>query len=43
MLGNDVYFTKTFDIALIPISKDYCVLGILVLDIGGEHLGNNVH
>jgi hypothetical protein len=23
---------------LVPISKDDCILGILVLDVGGEHL-----
>jgi hypothetical protein len=38
MLGCDGYFTQTFDLAMIPISKDNCVLGILVLDVGGEHL-----
>jgi hypothetical protein len=38
MLGSDGYFTQTFDLAMIPISKDNCVLGILVFDIGGEHL-----
>ena len=38
MLGSDGYFTQTFDLALIPISKYDCVVGILVLDIGGEHL-----
>jgi hypothetical protein len=38
MLGSDGYFTQTFDLALIPISKDDCVMGILVLDVGGEHL-----
>jgi hypothetical protein len=26
-----------FDLALVPISKDDSVLGILVLDVGGEH------
>jgi hypothetical protein len=38
MLSSDGYFTQTFDLAMIPISKDNCVLGILVLNIGGEHL-----
>jgi hypothetical protein len=28
---------------MIPISKDNCVLGILVLDIGGEHLLLSYH
>ena len=26
------------DLALVPISKDDRILGILVLDVGGEHL-----
>jgi hypothetical protein len=38
MLGSDDYFTQTLDLAMIPISKDNCVLGILVFDVGGEHL-----
>jgi hypothetical protein len=38
MLSSDGYFTQTFDLALIPISKDDRVLRILVLDVGGEHL-----
>jgi hypothetical protein len=37
MLGSDGYFAQTLDIALVPISKYDSVLGILVLDIGGEH------
>jgi hypothetical protein len=37
MLGSDGYFTQTFDLIVIPISKDDRVLGILVLDLGGEH------
>jgi hypothetical protein len=37
MLGGDGYFSKTFDLAMIPISKDDRVLGIFVLDVGGEH------
>jgi hypothetical protein len=38
MLSSDGYFTQTFDLAMIPISKDNRILGILVLDVGGEHL-----
>jgi hypothetical protein len=38
MLGGDGYFTQTFDLALIPISKDNHVLGILVLDVVSEHI-----
>jgi hypothetical protein len=38
MLGSDGYFTQTFDLVVIPISKNNCILGILVLDVGGEHL-----
>jgi hypothetical protein len=37
MLGSDGYFAQTLDLALVLISKDDSVLGILVLDIGGEH------
>jgi hypothetical protein len=37
MLGSDGYFAQTLDHALVPISKDDSVLGILVLDVGGEH------
>jgi hypothetical protein len=37
MLGSGGYFTQTFNLAMIPISKDDSVLGILVLDVGGEH------
>jgi hypothetical protein len=37
MLASDGYFTLTFNLAMIPISKDERVLGILVLDVGGEH------
>jgi hypothetical protein len=37
MLGSDGYFSQAFDLAMIPISKDDRVLGILVLDVGGEH------
>jgi hypothetical protein len=38
MLGSDGYFTQTFNFALIPIYKYDRVVGILVLDVGGEHL-----
>jgi hypothetical protein len=38
MLGNDGYFTQTLDLALIPITKYDRVMGILILDLGGEHL-----
>ena len=38
MLACDGYFSQTFDLSLIPISKNDRILGILVLDIGGEHL-----
>ena len=36
MLGSDGYFTQTFNLAMVLISKDDRVLGILVLDVGGE-------
>jgi hypothetical protein len=32
------YLAQAFDLALVPISKDDRILGILVLDVGGEHL-----
>jgi hypothetical protein len=38
MLGSDGYFTQTFDLALILISKYNHVVGNLVLDVGSEHL-----
>jgi hypothetical protein len=38
MLGSDGYFTQTFDLALVPISKDNRIMGILVLDVGSERL-----
>ena len=38
MLACDGYFSQTFDLALIPISKYDSILGILVLDVEGEHL-----
>jgi hypothetical protein len=37
MLDSDGYFNQTLDLALVPISKDDSVLGILVLDVGGEY------
>jgi hypothetical protein len=37
MLGSDGYFSQTFNLAMIPISKDDRVFRIFVLDIGGEH------
>jgi hypothetical protein len=37
MLNSDGYFIQTFDLAMIRITKDDRVLGILVLDVGGEH------
>ena len=38
MLVGDGYLAQAFDLALVPISKDDRILGILVLDVGGEHL-----
>jgi hypothetical protein len=38
MLASDGYLSQTFELALIPISKYDCILGILVLDVGGEHI-----
>jgi hypothetical protein len=38
VLVGDGYLAKAFDLALVPISKDDRILGILVLDLGGEHL-----
>jgi hypothetical protein len=38
VLACDGYLSQTFDLALIPIFKYDCILGILVLGIGGEHL-----
>jgi hypothetical protein len=37
MLGCDGYLSQTFNLALVPISKDDRILGVLVLDVGGEH------
>jgi hypothetical protein len=38
VLACDGYLSQIFDLALIPISKYDCILRILVLDVGGEHL-----
>jgi hypothetical protein len=38
MLACDGYLSQTFNLALVPISKKNHILGILVLDVGGEHL-----
>jgi hypothetical protein len=38
MLGSNHYFTYHIYLALVPISKYNRVMGILILDIGGEHL-----
>ena len=38
MLVGDGYLAQAFDFALVPISKDDRILGILVLYVGGEHL-----
>jgi hypothetical protein len=38
VLACDGYLSQTFDLALVPISKHNRILGILVLDVGGEHL-----
>jgi hypothetical protein len=38
VLACDGYLSQTFDLALVPISKNNRILGILVLDVGGEHL-----
>jgi hypothetical protein len=37
MFDSDGYFAQALDLALVPISKDDSVLGIHVLDVGGEH------
>jgi hypothetical protein len=37
MLGCDGYLSQSFNLALVPISKDDRILGVLVLDVGGEH------
>jgi hypothetical protein len=33
----DGYLSQSFNLALVPISKDDRILGVLVLDVGGEH------
>ena len=38
MLICDGYLAQAFDLALVPISKDDRILGVLVLDVVGEHL-----
>jgi hypothetical protein len=38
VLVSDAYLAQAFDLALVPISKNNHILGILVLDVGGEHL-----
>jgi hypothetical protein len=38
MLGCNGYLSQSFNLALIPISKDDRILGIVILDVGGEHL-----
>jgi hypothetical protein len=38
VLVSDGYLAQAFDLVLVPISKDDRILGILVLDVGGEHL-----
>jgi hypothetical protein len=38
VLVGDGYLAQAFDLALVLISKDERILGILVLDVGGEHL-----
>jgi hypothetical protein len=38
VLVGDGYLAQAFDFALVSISKDDSVLGILVPDVGGEHL-----
>jgi hypothetical protein len=38
VLVSDGYLAQAIDLALVPISKDDRILGIHVLDVGGEHL-----
>jgi hypothetical protein len=38
MLECNGYLPQYFNLALVPISKDDRILGILILDVGGEHL-----
>jgi hypothetical protein len=37
MLGCNDYLSQSFNLALVPISKDNRILRILVLDVGGGH------
>jgi hypothetical protein len=37
VLVRDGNLAQSFNLALVPISKDNSILGILVLDVGGEH------
>jgi hypothetical protein len=37
MLGSDDNLTQPLYLALVPITKDDRVVGILVLDVGSEH------
>jgi hypothetical protein len=43
MLGNNHYLTQLLYLALVPISKDDRVVGILILDVGSEHLLLSYH
>jgi hypothetical protein len=38
VLVRDGNLAQSFNFALVPISKENCVLRIHVLDVGGEHL-----
>jgi hypothetical protein len=38
MLGSNRYFTYPLYLALVLISKDDHVIGILILDVGGEYV-----
>jgi hypothetical protein len=38
VLVSNGNLAQAFDLALVPISKDDRMLGVLVLDVGGEHL-----
>jgi hypothetical protein len=38
MLDSNRYFTYPLYLALVSISKDDRVMGILILDVGGEHV-----
>jgi hypothetical protein len=43
VLVGDGYLAQAFNLALVPISKDDRILGIFVLDVGGEHLLLHCH